>query len=43
MAEQVNIDTVIMQVMNNMVDVFEEQERLNDVKQIFYGGLKLCG
>ena len=36
MAEQVNIDTVIMQVMNNMVDVFEEQERLNDVKQILY-------
>lgn len=36
MAEQVNIDSVIMQVMDNVITIVEEQERLNDVKQILY-------
>ena len=36
MAEQVNIDRIIMQVMDNVTQVVEEQERLNEVKQILY-------
>lgn len=36
MGEKVNIDTVIMQVMDNIITVVDEQARINDVKQILY-------
>lgn len=38
MAEQVSMDDVVRRVMDNIVDVIEEQERLNEVKQI----LNMC-
>lgn len=38
MAEQVSMDDVVRRVMDNIVDVIEEQERLNQVKQI----LNMC-
>ena len=38
MAEQVSMDDVVSRVMDNIVDVIEEQERLNQVKQI----LNMC-
>lgn len=38
MAEQVSMDDVVRRVMDNIVDIIEEQERLNQVKQI----LNMC-
>ena len=38
MAEQVSMDDVVRRVMDNIVNVIEEQERLNQVKQI----LNMC-
>lgn len=36
MAEKINVDNVVINVMDRLTDVIEEQKRLEDVKQVLY-------